>query len=240
MSANQAIYTSASALWMRPVLTDSEGKITGVGATIELDYVRGQKFTPGKTGTGAVAEANSSEKIEARTGKVTVEYAKSTKRIDKDGNTVASSSGGGGGGSDGGDKVTSTVFQIRKADVQVVQEYIDSLWQICARVGENADPTQDFDVYQLGTVSETPEFGADPDTVSSWNFGVQGGKSYSMEGATPESTLAWAPPAITPIGPAGEMTAITPTPLLEADVTAGTFPGSGAPKGLLAGRAVVK
>lgn len=237
MGANEAIIRAISAAAIRPVTVDEDGKITGVGTEISLNFVQGEKFSIGKTGTGAAAAATSTDKIEAVAGNgITVAYDKQTKRIDKDGNTLANTAGGGGGGGGGGDLIGITAFQVKKAHVQLIHEYIDNPWMMWVKVGENVTTAEEFEVYLLGTVSNAPEWGAQPETAVQWTFDLQGGTAFSLEGATLPSALAWSPAAITPVG---ESAAITPTPLAEANVSASTYTGSGAAKGLLSGRAVI-
>src|SRR5690606_12738331 len=237
MSASQAIIRAISAAAIRPVTVDSDGLITGVGTEISLDFVQGEKFSISKTGTGGASAATSDEGIEAQAGNgISVVYPKVTKRIDKDGNVVTGSSAGGGGGSGGGDVVGITAFQVRKADVLKIHEFIDNPWMMWIKVGENADSGEEFEVYLLGTVSNAPEWGASPETAVQWTFDLQGGTAFTLEGATLPAAIAWAPAAITPVG---EADPITRTPLVEADVSASTYVGSGAAKGLLSGRAVI-
>lgn len=236
MAANQAIIRAISAAAMKPVIVNDDGEITGVGTEISLDFVQGNKFSIAKTGTGGASAATSGETIDAQAGNgVTVAYPKVTKRIDKDGNVLASASAGGGGGGGAGDVIGFTAFQVRKADVQKIHEYIDFPWMLWVKVGENVTTGEEFEVYLLGTVNNNPEWAPAPETALQWSFEVTGGVAYSMEGATLETILAWSPAAITPVG---EADPITPTPLAAANITAATYT-DGAAKGLLSGRAVI-
>ena len=236
MSASEAIIRAISAAAIRPVTVNSAGEITGVGTAISLNFVRGEKFAIGQLEGGA-SGSTTDEKIEAQAGNgITVVYDKETKRIDKNEAVVTGAAAGGSGGGNG-DVVGITAFQVTKAMMQAIHEYIGGPWQMWVQVGENVTSAENFEVYLLGGVSSPPEISAEPETAVQWSFDVQGGASYTKASGVLDSALAWAPAAITPVGTS---TAITPTPLLEADVAATTYSGSGAPKGLLSGRAVIK
>lgn len=233
MSAATALIRAKSAAWLRPIeLTD--GQISGVGTAMTFDFVQNNKLAMTVPAGSAAAETGTID-IVAGNG-ITVKYTKEERAIDKDGNLVASTSTGGGTGA--GDSAGFTLLGVEKADMLVFHEYAGNPWLLCVAAGENATAAEDFYVYLLGTMGGI-DLTVAPEAVSSIDITITGGKAYSLDGVVLASALAWAPAAITPVGPAG-MDAITPEPLLEADVTAGTYTGSGAASGLLSGRMVIK
>lgn len=231
MSIATSIPRAIAAAAVRPIILDEDGAITGVGTAHLLVGVTGNKFSIGIPEGSAAA---SSEYVEIAAGNgVTVATPKETKRIDTAGNVLSSSAGGGAGG--GGDTVGFTAFEITKALVQDIHEYAGNPWQIAVQVGENVTSAQDFTAYIIGTLGGV-EISPTAETFTTFTFDVTGGKAYALDGVLAESALAWAPAEFTQ--PGGET--VTFDPLLEADVAADTYTGSGAASGLLSGRAVIK
>lgn len=239
MGADKIIARSISAMGMRPCTTNSAGEITGVGTAIILDNVRGQKFAMGILEGGSTG-GSTDEKIEVLAGGgVGIYIPKLNLKIDTDGNTLTESEVSGGGGGGGGDVLGVRANQVEKADMLVIHEHAGDPWVFWIRVGANVATAEDMDIYLLGKPSTLPELSPDPETPVQWNFDITGGKSYKKASGVLDSALAWDPGTVTPVGPVGEVDDIDPTPLAEAEIAAATYATSGAPKGLLSGRAVI-
>lgn len=231
MGIASSIPRAIAAVALRPVLLDEDKKISGVGTAHLLVGVTGNKFKVAKPAGSATA---STENVEIVAGNgVKVVTPKEAKVIDTAG--VEQAAGAAGGGGDAGDVVGFSAFEVTKELVQDLHEYAGNPWQIGVQVGENVTTGDDFTAYLLGALSDF-ELSPTAETFTVYNLDVTGGQSYSLDGTFAAAGFAWAPAEFTM--PGGET--ITFAPLLEADIAAGTYTGSGAAKGLLSGRAVIK
>jgi hypothetical protein len=212
MPTDVAIVRQISLACIVPLLDASDDPITGsaaidsLGTPIPFDYI-------GSAGPGwpAASGAASTEFVEVTVANgVVVQYPKVTTAVDGATGTVKP----GGAGAASSHKLSFATLEWGKTRASTIPDMQGQLVLCVIPIGENVTTAENGFYYILGKISNEIAYDEGGETVVSVTIEVTGTSATATTAGN--TALAWAPPAITPVGAA---VAVTPVPLVSGDLT---------------------